>query len=271
MRHDSKRQRQHDKGFTLIEIAIVVVIIGLLLGGVLKGQEMIRNARAHNVADQGNAVKAAVLGFSDRYRALPGDYGAAFTNIPGLTGTSQNGDGNSRIGFNDSAVAGVPEEANRLREMGLTWLHLARSGFISGNFLGTPFAATDEAAWNCPVDACLANAFNGPMVIVYDDEQTGLNDVANKAKSNQLWSGKGLPVEIISELDRKVDDGQPGSGGFRVGDGFVKATGGVGHLCADDGSDTLGVAPTMADTGTSWPMRWTVISQVTDCGGVYQF
>ncbi|MBF0110387.1 MAG: prepilin-type N-terminal cleavage/methylation domain-containing protein [Magnetococcales bacterium] len=261
-------ERTNAAGFTLIEIAIVVVIIGLLLGGVLKGQEMIRNARAHNVADQGNAVKAAILGFSDRYRALPGDYAAALNNIPGLSGVEQNGDGNSRIGFDDRAVQGTPDEPNRLRELGLTWLHLARSGFISGNYLGTAFGATDEANWACPTDTCLTNAFNGAMIIAYDNEQTGLSDLANQSRSNQLWSGRGIPIEIISELDRKVDDGHPGTGSFRVGDGFVGGTtGAVGHQCVDDGAETP-AAPNMTST---WPQRWTIVTQVSDCGGVYQF
>lgn len=279
--HDQNgKKHRHADGFTLIEIAIVVVIIGLLLGGVLKGQEMIRNARAHNVADQGNAVKAAILGFSDRYRALPGDYSAAFDNIPGLLADAplSNGDGNSRIGFDDSASTGVPNAENRAKELGLTWLHLSRAGFISGNFVGTSFdpgtagtegSGGDESSWSCPVDTCLINAFNGPMILAYSSAQTGLSKVADDARSNELYSGKGIPVEIIAELDRKVDDGRPGTGSFRVGDGFIgKTTGSVGHLCADDGTATAGVAP---DMETTWPQRWTITSQVTDCGGVYQF
>ncbi len=69
------------KGFTLIEIAIVLVIIGLLLGGVVKGQEMISSSRARSVISQQDGIKAAFFGFQDRYRALPGDYGAADSNI----------------------------------------------------------------------------------------------------------------------------------------------------------------------------------------------
>jgi prepilin-type N-terminal cleavage/methylation domain-containing protein len=71
------RHTQH--GFTLIEIAIVLVIIGLLLGGVLKGQELITGARVRNLIQQQEGVKAAYFGFLDRFRALPGDYANATT------------------------------------------------------------------------------------------------------------------------------------------------------------------------------------------------
>ena len=71
-------------GFTLIEIAIVLVIIGLLLGGVLKGQELITGARVRNLISQQDGVKAAYFGFLDRFRALPGDYSNATTTITGV-------------------------------------------------------------------------------------------------------------------------------------------------------------------------------------------
>ncbi len=61
------------QGFTLVEIAIVMVIIGLLLGAVLKGQNLINSARVRSMADQNSSVQAAYYGFIDRYRAVPGD------------------------------------------------------------------------------------------------------------------------------------------------------------------------------------------------------
>src|SRR5882672_7730187 len=100
------------KGFTLIEIAIVLVIIGLLLGGVLKGQELITGARVRNLISQQDGIKAAFFGFQDRYRALPGDYAAAGTNISGV---SINGDGNGQIEL--ANTAGTAESI-------LVWNHL---------------------------------------------------------------------------------------------------------------------------------------------------
>ena len=64
-------------GFTLVEIAVVLVLIGLLLGGVLKGQQLISSARVRNMADQNSGIQAAYYGFIDRFRQVPGDMPAA--------------------------------------------------------------------------------------------------------------------------------------------------------------------------------------------------
>src|SRR3954463_9260347 len=64
---------KRNQGFTLVEIAIVLVIIGLLLGGILKGQEMITQAKIKNVIADMSGVSAAMYGYQDRYKALPGD------------------------------------------------------------------------------------------------------------------------------------------------------------------------------------------------------
>ena len=93
--------RKKQQGFTLIEIAIVLVIIGLLLGGVLKGQELITAARVRNIASQLDGVKIAYLGFQDRFRVLPGDMTTAAANAsipgtpvtPGCTGGAACGNG----------------------------------------------------------------------------------------------------------------------------------------------------------------------------------
>src|SRR3954467_11620070 len=86
--------KRNVQGFTLIEIAIVLVIIGLLLGGVLKGQELITGARVRNLIGQQDGIKAAYFGFLDRYRALPGDYKNAMTTIKD---TTKNGNGDGQI------------------------------------------------------------------------------------------------------------------------------------------------------------------------------
>src|ERR1700687_5960308 len=118
MPEKERRLMRRQSGFTLIEIAIVLVIIGLLLGGVLKGQELITAARVRNIAAQLDGVKIAYLGFQDRFRSLPGDYAntQAGANIPGPTGqptlgctgaTCQNGriEAGAGVGTNESILA----------------------------------------------------------------------------------------------------------------------------------------------------------------------
>src|SRR5471032_2293871 len=81
-------------GFTLVEIAIVLVIIGLLLGGILKGQEMITQAKIKNVVADFSGISAAYYGYQDRYRAIPGDDANAasrWTTVPAAIAGNGNG------------------------------------------------------------------------------------------------------------------------------------------------------------------------------------
>lgn len=81
-------------GFTLVEIAIVLVIVGLLLAGVLKGQELIENSRIKAIANDMRAVQAATTGYQDRYRAIPGDETVAAMAARGWAASAAAGGGN---------------------------------------------------------------------------------------------------------------------------------------------------------------------------------
>ena len=75
--------KRNQSGFTLIEIAIVLVIIGLLLGGVLKGQELVNSAKVKSLANDFKNIPALIYGYQDKYRALPGDDAKADTHVKG--------------------------------------------------------------------------------------------------------------------------------------------------------------------------------------------
>ena len=181
-------------GFTLIEIAIVLVIIGLLLGGVLKGQELITGARVRNLIAQQDGIKAAYFGFLDRYRALPGDYAAAQTNIPNILAASPCGGGNGDGSGTITAAAGQHENI-------LVWEHLAKAGFINGSY--TCAAAATSAT-------SPSNPYGGLVDLQFDAA------FQNQAGSrHNLKTGASIPSDILAEVDRKVDDGNAGQGTFR--------------------------------------------------------
>ncbi|HEY8608071.1 MAG TPA: prepilin-type N-terminal cleavage/methylation domain-containing protein [Noviherbaspirillum sp.] len=118
--------RNKAQGFTLVEIAIVLVIIGLLLGGVLKGQEMIENSRIKAVVNDMNGVSAAYNAYFDRYRALPGDEAAATMTARGWAGTL-GGDGNGVL-----AIAPADAFLNT-GEQASMWRALRASGLATGD------------------------------------------------------------------------------------------------------------------------------------------
>jgi prepilin-type N-terminal cleavage/methylation domain-containing protein len=185
------------QGFTLIEIAIVLVIIGLLLGGVLKGQELITSARVRNLISMQDGIKAAYFGFLDRYRALPGDYAQATTNISGVStvaacGTSGNGNGDGQI------LATTNEHI-------LAWDHLSKSGFINGSY--TCNGTTLSAATNP------TNPYGQYLELVYT---AGYNVSTGTASTRHaLRTGGNVASDMLAEIDRKVDDGNPGQGSYR--------------------------------------------------------
>lgn len=133
------------QGFTLVEIAIVLVIIGLLLGGVLKGQEIITNAKVKNLENSVDGLAAAIYSYQDRYHAYPGDDNKA-SRFPNLTAGSYNGNG-------DGIIAGTFNTVSTSQESSRLWLHLRNSGLVSGDSSPT---ATGDAAYTNP-----RNAFGG--------------------------------------------------------------------------------------------------------------
>ena len=124
MKHNFKSQQS---GFTLIEIAIVLVIIGLLLGGVLKGQEMIENSRIKSVVADMRGVSAAYNSYVDRFRALPGDEtNAVMSTTRGWAGTA-GGNGNGVL------LITPAQTFTNGGEQAAFWRALRASGFAVGN------------------------------------------------------------------------------------------------------------------------------------------
>ena len=117
--------KRNQSGFTLIEIAIVLVIIGLLLGGVLKGQELINSAKVKNLALDFKNVPVLIYGYQDKFKSLPGDDSTADVHVGGNLATAGVTLGNGTInGTWDSTTAA--DESVRF------WQHVRLAGLTSG-------------------------------------------------------------------------------------------------------------------------------------------
>ncbi len=226
------------RGFTLIEIAIVLVIIGLLLGGVLKGQELITSARVRNIISQQDGIKAAFFGFLDRYRAYPGDYSQAVQNIPSCA-ACQNGNNNGQI----RSIAG----GDTVDEQIAVWEHLTRAGFINGSYT---YAAGAETTASAPT-----NPYGRYLQMIYDNVYDGAPTTRHNLKT-----GNQIPSDILAEVDRKIDDGSATGGSFRFSAYPGQSTGG-GTAPIGSGSCYLVAAPN----------NWVANAPVPVCGGTSLF
>ncbi|WP_313069985.1 prepilin-type N-terminal cleavage/methylation domain-containing protein [Melaminivora sp.] len=185
--------RKTQSGFTLVEIAIVLVIIGLLLGGVLKGQELIENGRVKSAAAEFNGVTAASTSYLDRYRKSPGDdntptlaqRGSAWTGMP-------LGDGNGRINATNAQVFTGAAEND------LFFRHLRAAGFLTGDASGVGAAALPTNPWG---------GLTGVM---------GGTAVQGRPAIKNLVCMSRVPGKAAAALDSQLDDGKPDTGTLRA-------------------------------------------------------
>ena len=180
-------------GFTLIELAIVLVIIGLLLGGVLRGQELINSARVKNMTRDFQNVQVYLYGYQDRFRAIPGDDRAANTHLTGGTVAAGTAVGNGQIDGNWSAPAATDESY-------LFWQHVRLAGFAPG--------ATAPGPGFLPSNA------NGGQIGI--QSITGaFNTITGMTGSFAICSAGILGRDVL-QIDAQIDDNNPAAGNLRA-------------------------------------------------------
>jgi prepilin-type N-terminal cleavage/methylation domain-containing protein len=248
---DKKQSHQAQRGFTLVEIAIVLVIIGLLIGGVLRGQELITSARVRNIVSQQTSVQAAYFGFLDRYKATPGD----------LTATQA-----LLVNNNTQAAFMTPGDGVIQAFDSVSFFNnLSQAGFINCSVCMKTYAAYQlPDTTNSP-----SNAFAGALVTegIFGGDTNGGTGNANDYLSAiatgepvrlKVTTGNNVPSPIAAEADRKMDDGNPATGIFRASSLGINGVvnGQFNGFASMANCATLGVSPT----------RW-VISPSAYCQG----
>ena len=206
-----------NNGFTLLELSIVIVIIGLIVAGISAGQSLVKSAQARSVISESEQYKVALNTFRLQYghNNLPGDFDQANSYWPGCgngaAAVDCNGDGDSLISRGSTA-----DDFEQLR----AWQHLSLAGLIDGSYAGG--GTTDNSQWDETYIPHSANnksrwtlstqrdrySFNG-AALTFRKEHLSLSLAAKSPETNLAAT---LTVQEAFNLDKKVDDGVANTG-----------------------------------------------------------
>ncbi|MGA7749026.1 MAG: prepilin-type N-terminal cleavage/methylation domain-containing protein [Gallionella sp.] len=190
--------KRNQSGFTLIEIAIVLVIIGLLLGGVLKGQELINSTKVKNLATDFRNIPVYINGYQDKYKALPGDDAnvvlhlgatAILATTPGTVG--------------NGVIEGAWNSTTNTDESFLFWQHIRLAGFGPGSTTITDpsYLPTNTVGGRIGVTNSLAN---NPITL------------PTPLQGTYVVCSDGIPGKFAKQLDTTLDDGNTQTGSLMV-------------------------------------------------------
>lgn len=220
---------RRNAGFTLTEVALVLVVVGLVIGGVLKGRELIHNARITATITEIKSIQTAVKSFRDTYSALPGDMRNASTRLPNCDNAICNGDGNGAIGNNNWSE---PHERLMMltpqAEMTRAWLHLQQAGFIKNIEntialdLAPAYGATNMAAAIPNTGYRLATHVLARFSGLVDDTWIHPRGIVLVLGGSSLRLDRDLDEIVppapwmLARIDRRIDDGKPETGAIIV-------------------------------------------------------
>ncbi len=217
--------------FSLVELSIVLVILGLLTGGILTGQSLIRAAELRSVVTELQKYQTAVRSFQDKYFALPGDMRNASSFWGTMTNcgaASPSGTGTQTCNGNGDGIMNNPPVSSQTGEVFAFWQHLANAGLIEGTYTGIsgPGGGGDVViATNVPASK-LGNS--GWSIWDWGDLSAGSTTTlfAANYRNMLLFGEKGpgitekenMTPEEAWNIDTKIDDGLPARGKAKIRD-----------------------------------------------------
>jgi prepilin-type N-terminal cleavage/methylation domain-containing protein len=204
--------KRNQSGFTLIEIAIVLVIIGLLLGGVLKGQELINSAKVKNLATDFKNIPVFIYGYQDKFKALPGDDAAVVAHVAGNLATTPTTSGGNACASNictgNGVIDGYWNSTTVTDESYLFWQHVRLADLAPG--------PTTTGAGYLPT-----NSAGGTLGIQSGTTSTTLTPIkdssANAIRGSYVICSTGILGKFVTQLDTTLDDGNTATGSMLAG------------------------------------------------------
>jgi prepilin-type N-terminal cleavage/methylation domain-containing protein len=233
---------KNTKGFTLVELSIVLVIIGLIVGGVVGGQSLIKSARLNKVVTEVSSFKTALQAFELQYDALPGDTTDAYDYWGVAVGCTDNDIGITPFTGCNGNGNGQPT----LKEGTLAWQHLALANIIPGSYVGSfsDSVGTFAGSYAELASGLPASAWGGYYNFVTVSSQTKFTlAAANEFFGPSTTSASGplfTPAELKS-LDKKMDDGIASTGLVRGVNGRIGST---AQACLSSGEYNLAITST---------------------------
>jgi len=257
------------KAFSLIELSIVLVILGLLVGGILAGKSLIRASELRGVSNEFYRYQAAVFTFRGKYFQLPGD----ITNATSFWPAADAGDGVGTDCYDTNNVAatcngngngniypGAGAYTTEWNEMTRAWQHLVFAGLIEGSYTGVSTQSVGVVmAHTSGVNIPASKIAGGGYRIMYRNNPSGISNQfpivgtilffgewSNDTNANNI-----LKAEEAWNIDSKMDDGKPGTGKLR------------------SGSNNTGT-PNCVDSDTASSAAYLLSDTTIGCGIIYQ-